>query len=718
MRTSLDKLPRTEEHPSADELAAFAQGRLGPEAMHSVERHVATCDSCCEQLAAVPDDTLIHLAREAATHGVRSADTQATARPKADPRAIPPELADHPRYQVLGLIGLGGMGAVYKAQHRLMERLVALKVISPKLLANPKALERFRREFRAVAKLSHPNVVAAHDADQAGDLHFLVMEFVEGLSLDRLVAQTGQLQPAQACNLIKQAALGLAHMHERGLVHRDIKPQNLMVTRRGQLKILDCGLARIASHEADEPAGENAAPRQSDATAEGTILGTPDYIAPEQIANPRAADIRADIYSLGCTLYFLLTGQTLFPKGTAMDKLAAHAREAPRPIAELRAGVPTELVRVLDRMLAKNPAERFQTPAEVAKALAPLAKGQNAEPLSVSVNPIGGKISTAPTRDMPALDAGTPVIPLPADDLFAALPPLTAPVIAPVNRKSSSWLDKFDQHFASLRSVTGIRLAAFLVALPLIAGLIAVPLAFTFLPSPDENDSANVIKPPAPPSSASALPGNNSNGVFSPPAFPPAAVPPAAFPPATSTTVASTLPRKVLLVVPSRGLWFPDYANVKFAFTKLGIPVKTASTSHAKCGLHTESPAGTLYPEMRLDLVRSRDFGAIVFAGFDTSEFHPDGEAGTVTRRLLQEFKDDGKLIASICVGQRVLAVHGLLHNTQAARSDYVDASFGDCRAIWQSQSVVRDGQIITAARDGDALRLAQEFEAALGRPQ
>jgi eukaryotic-like serine/threonine-protein kinase len=304
-------------HPSQQQLQEFAQGRLSAEEMADVEEHVATCDSCCQQLQSAPEDTLLQLAREAAT--LTFHEDPPLKPPGTSLRSIPAELIDHPRYRVLGLIGSGGMGAVYKAQHRLMERLVALKVISPEFLQNQAAVDRFRREFKAVARLSHPNIVTAFDAEQAGGLHFLVMEFVQGLSVDQLVAQRGPLPIRQACELIRQAALGLAHIHERGMIHRDIKPQNLMVGREGDtLKILDCGLARLSSQlSSGRPCGEVEA-TWAGATPVGMILGTPDYMAPEQSVNAASADIRSDIYSLGCTLYFALTGQSPFPQGTAV----------------------------------------------------------------------------------------------------------------------------------------------------------------------------------------------------------------------------------------------------------------------------------------------------------------------------------------------------------------------------------------------------------------
>src|SRR5262249_39480336 len=243
---------------------------------------------------------------------------------------VPPELANHPRYRILEVLGAGGMGMVYKALHRLMERPVALKVIRRELIGDPAAVERFRREACGAASLAHANIVPAHDAEKAGDVHFLVMEYVEGTSLARLVAARGPLPVIQASDYARQACLGLQHAFERGMVHRDIKPQNLMLTPQGRIKILDFGLARFAREVA--PGGEarppprpsGPSPDPTALTQTGTVMGTPDYIAPEQVRDPHAADIRADIYSLGCTLYFLLSGRVPFPGPSALDKLMAH----------------------------------------------------------------------------------------------------------------------------------------------------------------------------------------------------------------------------------------------------------------------------------------------------------------------------------------------------------------------------------------------------------
>lgn len=290
------------------------------------------------------------------------------AEPLADraisPEPIPPELAGHPRYQVLKQLGAGGMGTVYQARHRLMERLVALKVVKPHLVDKPGAVDRFRREARAAAQLSHPNIVTAYDAETVGNAHFLVMEFVEGENLADLGARQGPLPAAQACDYVRQAALGLEHAHQRGTVHRDIKPQNLILTPQGQIKILDFGLARFLSESG---------PENGDTQA-GVVMGSPDYMAPEQARDAHHADIRADIYALGCTLYQLLAGRVPFPGGSAVDKVSAHLHRQPAPLSRLRRDLPAELVQVVQRMMAKEPAQRYPTPAVAAEALTPFCQ--------------------------------------------------------------------------------------------------------------------------------------------------------------------------------------------------------------------------------------------------------------------------------------------------------------------------------------------------------
>ena len=269
------------------------------------------------------------------------------------------------QYIVLDVLGEGGMGQVLKVRHRDLDRIQALKLIRPALLDSPHALQRFQREMRTAARLSHPNVVLVHDAGilEATGTPFLALEYVEGTDLQRFVAQAGPLPAGSACEYARQAALGLQHAHERGLIHRDIKPGNLLLAEQGRVvKVADFGLAS-ACGGADERSGP--------LTAEGALLGTPDYMAPEQGRHASTVDGRADVYSLGCTLYFLLTGRPPFAGGSAAQKLLAHQQAEPADLHHFRSLLPGDLVAVVRRMMAKRPEDRYPTAAETAVALAP-----------------------------------------------------------------------------------------------------------------------------------------------------------------------------------------------------------------------------------------------------------------------------------------------------------------------------------------------------------
>jgi serine/threonine-protein kinase len=265
-------------------------------------------------------------------------------------------------YLILDQLGTGGMGQVYLAEHAAMQRLVALKVLPIFASEDVVARERFFREARAAAALDHPNIVRMFDLCQEGKLLYLVMEYVEGISLQALVGRVGPVDVTAACQYARQIAFGLQHAHEMGFVHRDIKPANLLLDRDGVVKVLDFGLVRS---EADKGSGLT---KQLD---NKNILGTADYVAPEQAVDSSGVDIRADVYSLGATLYFMLAGRPLFPEGRTAQKLVWQQIKDPAPIRRLRPEVAPELAGVVHTMLQKKPDDRFQTPAEVFDALAP-----------------------------------------------------------------------------------------------------------------------------------------------------------------------------------------------------------------------------------------------------------------------------------------------------------------------------------------------------------
>lgn len=262
-------------------------------------------------------------------------------------------------YRILERLGFGGMGLVYLSEHVLMRRQVAIKVLSRVRMTDPTIVARFYREARAAAALEHPNLIRAYDIGQEDDLHYLVMEYREGTDLQALVARHGPLSIPRTAHYLRQVALGLQHAHEARIVHRDIKPGNLLLDRRGTVKILDLGLA-LSGHP------------EENVITQGELLGSADYLAPEQALDSHRVDIRADIYSLGATAYFLLTGRAPFGDAkTVGQKLVYKQTRQPPPIRTLRADVPEALAAVIARMLAIDPAERYQDPAAVAAALAP-----------------------------------------------------------------------------------------------------------------------------------------------------------------------------------------------------------------------------------------------------------------------------------------------------------------------------------------------------------
>jgi serine/threonine protein kinase len=264
------------------------------------------------------------------------------------------------KYRLLELLGVGGMGAVYLCEHVYMKRLVAIKILPTEKMAEPGNIDRFYREAKAVAALNDPNIVRAYDIDHAEGLHYLVMEYVDGASLQEIVARFGKFDPVRAATYVAQAANGLQHAWELGVVHRDIKPGNLLLDRAGAIKILDMGLARFFNDKQD-----NLTAKFDDKC----VLGTADYLAPEQAVSSDV-DIRADIYALGGTMYFMLTGKSPAPDGTVAQKLVFHQTHEPVPVETFRQDVPEELLVILRKMMAKDVADRYQTPADVAVALA------------------------------------------------------------------------------------------------------------------------------------------------------------------------------------------------------------------------------------------------------------------------------------------------------------------------------------------------------------
>lgn len=776
-------------HPSQAELQQYGLGRLKGPTCDWIEAHVAECDECCAALLQLSDDTFVRLAQHAVTKSLDSvaipseaptpaAPAKASAR---IPREIPAELRNHPRYRVLGLVGVGGMGAVFKAEHRVMERLVALKVIHGEFVDNAQAVERFTREVKAAARLAHPNIVAAFDAEQAGDLHFLVMEFVDGVSLDRYVAQQGPLAPLAAARLARQAALALDHAHQRGMVHRDIKPQNLMLRRGGQLKVLDFGLARLAeaprvppptgpgNPELSEIAADAADAFGGQRTMTGMLLGTPDYLAPEQARDPRSADIRADIYALGCTLYYLLRGSAPFAQRPLRETLLAHAAADRRPLLAALRDTPLSLRDLLGRMLAADPAKRFQTPAQLAKALAKVIAELEAPSAPLST-PCPAP-SASPGSFPPSPSASPVLSDLPAGP---ALHPQCDPLGPDLSTIDAAWVRQAptatvgERGGGAVRSGAGghpatrglaralrtwrWRPAMFSRTHWIAAALLGAVLSFAGWwafssggnePGPDD-DSMAIAKQ----RTAGATSGLNSgessransgwkganrsmandwserdSGLADNDATARAGV--GARSSGGNPGIAGrlhVLPENipgrqlVLFVLPKRDLWMPDYGPLRGQLERSGrVKVVTASTSPGPCAIHAKSPQPDTLIEAEAELtpglLSQRDFAAVIFVGYDTTPFIR-GSHASATKQIIAGMAAQGKPVGSICVGQTVLAHHGVLAGRAAAWGEFLAGQVSKSQARWQDgQPVVIDRSggypVVTAATDRDAVALA-----------
>jgi serine/threonine protein kinase len=318
-------------------------------------------------------------------------------------------------FEILEEINRGGMGVIYKARQLGLNRLVALKVISPDRLENPEAMHRFQREVQAAALLSHPNIVTVFHTDLNGPLPYLAMEYVAGIDLWKLVKQVGPLPVRDACLYIRGAAQGLQHAFEQNLVHRDIKPANLMVTpspldkspsgspRKAAVKILDLGLARVtASHDdAEAPS----------ITQAGEFLGTPDYIAPEQAEDARQADIRSDLYSLGGTFYYVLTGRVPFPGTNLVQKLRRQLTEPPPSASAHRGDVPAALDALIKKLMCRDPSDRYQTPAELLAELDAILREGVSGRAAKKRQP--GTTAESPAGESPATPTPTPLPSMP-----------------------------------------------------------------------------------------------------------------------------------------------------------------------------------------------------------------------------------------------------------------------------------------------------------------
>ena len=391
-------MPSLKSHPDARVLSDYALGQLSLDELESVADHIDQCGQCQETLNSFDntEDTLLrYLAGDAPIEPyadepelagalAAAAGPEATAGFTGSP-AAEMSLGRLRDYELIEPLGRGGMGTVFRARHQRLDRMAAVKVLPIERTRQREAVARFHREMKAVGNLDHPNIVRAFDAGEVDGKHFLAMELVDGIDLSALAGKNGPLRVADACELVRQAAVGLQHAHVNGLIHRDIKPSNLMLDRRGVVKVLDLGLARILNEPTSEedpgapqPTNADQPPQAVELTGTDQIMGAPDYMAPEQCADGHRVDVRGDIYSLGATLYRLLSGRAPHadPKyDTLAKKVTGITDDQPPSVKQWRDDVPPALQDVLERLMAKRPEDRPASAADAAELLTPFCNG-------------------------------------------------------------------------------------------------------------------------------------------------------------------------------------------------------------------------------------------------------------------------------------------------------------------------------------------------------
>lgn len=681
-------------HPEPSLLVDYSMGRLGFADRAGIESHLESCQTCCAVLSNQADsrDTLLELARRASTTPVSNPSLASIAN-------IPPELLDHPRYRIIAPLGEGGMGIVFKAEHKLMGRIVALKLISKRLTANEQAVDRFRREVRAAAQLGHANIVTAYEAEEVKGLLILVMEYVEGISLDRFVArQKSPVPVAMACHFIRQAALGLQHAHRKGMVHRDIKPQNLMLTRKGIIKILDFGLARF---------GEDLGPDDGLSTP-NLVVGTPDYLAPEQARNSHDVDIRADIYALGCTLYFLLTRRVPFPGGSAFEKMIAHTEATPEALQKLRPDVSKDVCAIVEKMMAKEKEARFQTPVDLASALAPFAKLGNTT--ATDLTPI------QPVFDPVFLDEG-PVDASGETEIIA-----DAPTGRTRSRSRTNSEQPRKRWLVPVLAVSLLLSGSLIVYLSTRGKGEAANNTSKGTESAVNTDPKGGPQPRFPNDFKGASKGDGTPGPFGLKKDGRSGM----APPIRSVDAKY----RVLIVVPKFGLWFKDLEPVRRTLWSKGVYVAIASTEWGQVQFYNGDPAAKIAvvePDHALSSnFDYRGFDAILCVGANVNEFNPEWTAKKNWQKegkndparylgnILSEMNRTGRVIGSICTGQAVLYWHGIITSQKVAtiNNDVIGYNLLERypNAKWQGrQQVVSDGNLITASGPEQGVLFGEE---------
>jgi putative intracellular protease/amidase/tRNA A-37 threonylcarbamoyl transferase component Bud32 len=606
-------------------------------------------------------------------------------------------------YVLLDKLGQGGMGVVFKAQHRRMDRIVALKVLPPAATRSPDLLRRFQREAQAAARLLHPNIVAAYDADEAAGTHFLVMEYVSGIDLASLVRRDGPLGVGRAVDCILQAARGLEYAHGEGVVHRDIKPGNLLLSDKGVVKILDMGLARL------EASPLHAAP--DEITRTGSVMGTIDYMAPEQAEDMKQADARSDIYSLGCTLFFLLTGRTLFEGDTIVRKIVAHREQAAPSLGDHVADVPPALEAVFRRMVAKRPQERFGSMSELIFALdtcGTALSGGGGGAWDELLETLHGQPSPASAKPATRASSGTVVsggAAAPSADAETSALEAHQPTLGfvPAGAGAAMAAGRRRWKLPRLRRKTWIAISIAAVLLPALSVALVqlIPAIRTWTVSGGPGDR------PTRGSKGGGRTDNGSSPVVDPPTpeirNPPSRFVPGQIEPAPPMPLSGGDPPHVLFVIAHDGYYHLDYLNVmKSLESRAEVVVASTEIGEAIPWNVAPVPPQPATADMLVAEAKPEDFDTIIVCGGKVAEYEGASQNAQTLRTLILAMHGQKKPVASICTGGVVLAQAGLLRGQEAVCWPQRRAELEAEGATFVDQEVVVAGRVVTG-RDPQA---------------
>ena len=624
-----------EGHPDEGTLDDFVMGRLEAEKLEQVAEHIAGCEFCLTRIQSLANkqDTLLDKLKETDfRYGTLGEQTPTVEEFDSICRSI----ESSTRYRMIRQIGTGGMGAVYLAEHEVMHRQVAIKVIRKEFVANQEAIQRFKNEVRNAARLSHRNIVTAFDADQASHLHFLVMEFVPGKSLAQVIEESGPLPVSKACDFVLQVAQGLEHALEQQMSHRDIKPANLMCTPRGVIKILDFGLARVADdHDVT-------------LTSTGALMGTIDYIAPEQARDAKSADIRSDLYSLGCTFYFLITGQPPFPETNRVDKIIAHCSKPFPDVRNRQKDVPIGVAQIIAKLTEKDADKRYQTPAELINDLEPFANSGLEVDDEIRLGLIQTPNAQSETNET-EFDTGT-----------------VTGTIVPLSPSNQNVLARFK----FLLKRHPIRFAA--------AGLILTLLLFAvYLTAQGVFFMARNGDDPSPKPKA-LLVMSSKRFWFS-----------------DYEPISRVLGENDIdLIVSSDRTGEARYFRNELddAPNKYDVEIKKSVE---------QLVAAKVY----------EDIDAVIFIGTDTHEFRGDDPTGNSVRKLLSEMNRQGKWITSVGKGSEVPMFYGIYDGIDVCQSEHQDPEVvrqTKARLVDRNVLQIDDAKVLTAAMWDDAEAFAK----------